>query len=83
MTYEIRKNVPIPSRRGGPGAAAKYPWKEMVVGDSFVVPIPPGKTKAVFLPAISSQAGAAGKRLGRKFEIRLIAAGEVGVWRTA
>ncbi len=82
MTYEIRKNVPIPSRRGGPGAA-KYPWRDMVVGDNFVVPIPSGKTKAVFIPGISSQAGAAGKRLGRKFETRLIGEGEVGVWRTA
>lgn len=34
MTIKIDKNVPMPSRRAG---SLRYPWSEMVVGDSFFV----------------------------------------------
>lgn len=35
MTFEIEHNVPVPSGRGRPG---KYPWRQMGLGDSFVIP---------------------------------------------
>ena len=42
--FQIRKNVPMPSRNRGPGRAPMYPFGEMGIGDSFLVPIPQGET---------------------------------------
>lgn len=39
MTYKIEKGVPVPSR-GLPAKPIPYPFGEMELGDSFVVPIP-------------------------------------------
>jgi len=36
MTIMLEKGIPVPVRSSA--VAAKYPWKEMQVGDSFVVP---------------------------------------------
>ena len=36
-TYAIEKNVPLPTS-GGPGFPPKYPFGQMDVGDSVVVP---------------------------------------------
>ena len=36
MEVKIEKNVPFV--RTGAGAPNKYPWREMEVGDSFVLP---------------------------------------------
>jgi hypothetical protein len=40
--YKVEKGVPVPPasvRAGG----TKYPWPDMGVGDSFVVPVPAGE----------------------------------------
>jgi hypothetical protein len=36
MTIQIDKNIPVPDKKSG--ANCKYPWREMKVGDSFLVP---------------------------------------------
>lgn len=35
--FKIDKNVPMPKGVRGPGKT-KYPWREMEVGDSFLLP---------------------------------------------
>ena len=69
--FVIEKNVPIPLGH----AAAKYPLREMEIGDSFFVP---GIGKA----SDFSASYMAGKRLGRKFTIRAVEGG-IRVWRIA
>ncbi|HQT62754.1 hypothetical protein [Acidiphilium sp.] len=66
---EIEKNVPMPMRR------QRYPWRQMKVGDSFVVP---GKTSGAF----SGAKRAAAKATGFKFATRNVEGG-VRVWRVA
>lgn len=73
MTYEIEKDVPVPSPATGSGL--KYPFVQMAVGDSFFVP---GKTSRVF----GGIAGSYAKRLGIKVTMRTMDGG-VRVWRTA
>ncbi len=41
MTIKIDKNVPLPVRRTN--HKMLYPFAEMEIGDSFLVPLPPGK----------------------------------------
>jgi hypothetical protein len=36
--YQIDKNIPIPLRQKGGGVAQLYPFNDMSVGDSFLVP---------------------------------------------
>lgn len=36
---EIAKNIPFPGKPTRGGRPAKYPWREMAVGDSFAVHI--------------------------------------------
>ena len=35
--FKIDKNVPMPKGVRGPGKT-KYPWREMEIGDSFLLP---------------------------------------------
>lgn len=46
MTYEIKKNVPIPTHSGG-GRPSKYPLAKMASGDSFTVPLEDATGKQV------------------------------------
>lgn len=67
--YKIEKGVPIPPARHG----RKYPWHEMEIGDSFVVP-----------DMSKSHAGAVcggARKNGRKFSFRLLETGGVRIWR--
>jgi hypothetical protein len=61
---------PIPEAKNG--APAKYPWRTMDIGDSFLAP---GKS-------INGQATHAAQRTGRKFTVRKVADGW-RVWRIA
>lgn len=78
MTYEIRKDVPIPTTvREGFAKPSKYPFASMEVNDMFFVP---GAKKS-----FSSLASAAGKRLNRKFSTRAVTdngVAGIGCWRT-
>lgn len=69
--FAIEKNIPVPDWR----VRARYPFKDMQVGDSFL--IPQGDRKKVY-PAAS----AAGARHGKKFAVRKVDDG-VRVWRVA
>lgn len=42
--FAIEKNIPVPTT--GKGRPDKYPWKNMEVGDSFLVP---DSTSAMFV----------------------------------
>jgi hypothetical protein len=73
--FKIEKNIPIPKadRGPGPGRNEKYPWSEMVPGDSFFVP----ETK---VSRIYGAAWKASKRHNVKFVVRKVGDG-VRVWR--
>jgi len=73
MSITVDKGVPIPNFRTAP-RKSKYPWRDLEVGDSFLVP---DTTSERFGP----QAREAGLRLGRKFTVRKVEEG-VRVWRT-
>lgn len=68
---KIDKNIPMPSDR----RAVKYPFSEMVIGDSFAV-------KKGDLHRIRSASWAAGKRLNARFAVRAYN-GEYRCWRIA
>lgn len=72
--YAIDKDVPLPDQKGK-GPWAKYPFRQMEIGDSVFIPDAYGST-------VRSAAHAAGRRLGRKFCVRS-KFGEPGarVWR--
>ncbi len=40
MTYAIEKGVPIPMQQGSRNGVLPYPFADMQLGDSFVVPVP-------------------------------------------
>lgn len=56
---KIDKNVPLPAHH-----LQIYPWREMEVGDSFLVPT---DTKSASLRVIASRNG---RELGRTFSVR-------------
>lgn len=69
MTYRIEKNVPIPMR-GSP-----YPFAEMEVSDSVLVPESVGENARM-------AAHRHGKKFGKTFISRTVENG-VRIWRTA
>ena len=74
----IDKGVPMPRYAGERGAPAKYPFREMEVGDSCFVP---GESNQTF----RSHAAYA-QRSGKKFSARTVVEGGVKglrVWRIA
>ena len=78
-TYTIEKNVPLPARQNA--RPARYPFADMEVGDSFLVP---GKGSTKDQSHISAYAIMVAKRLGggRKFATRQVGA-DLRVWRIA
>lgn len=74
MTYEIKKNVPIPSPSGG-GRPSKYPLAKMNAGDSFTVPVTDATGKQVRMAV-----AAYGRRHAVGFAVRDVEGGTT-VWR--
>lgn len=72
----VDKHIPLPNRIGGSGRPARYPWKNMNVGDSFVFP------KEVKRSTAQSLTYKTGKTNGRRFAIRTVAEG-IRCWRLA
>lgn len=70
--FMIEKNVPLDQSCGN---QAKYPWRQMEIGDSFFVP-------NVKTNLITNCAAAIKKRAGLQFTCRTVEGG-VRVWRTA
>lgn len=72
--YEIEKGVPLDNSRGN-GGRAKYPWRKMAVGDSFVMD--------QRIQTASANASSAQKATGFKFSCRTISETETRIWRVA
>lgn len=70
MTFKIEKNIKPPASR------ASYPFKEMKVGDSFLVPNP--STELSHSVRISSYGY--GRNNNKRFSVRK-AEGGIRVWR--
>jgi len=70
---KVDRQIPIPDYGRKPGPRRKYPWLEMEVGDSFLMP--KGRTPG-------SQVHCASKRYDRTFMSRKTSKG-YRVWRTA
>ena len=82
--FKIEKNIPLPPRAGD-GAPPKYPFLEMEVGDSFVIPAddPAFRTRqggGRVHPAQNCFAYYA--KRGLKFASRSQPDGSMRVWRT-
>ena len=64
---QINKSLPIPAKKPSTRTVqAKYPFKDMVVGDSFFVQ---GKNEGKVARYLSTIMSKAGKKLGKKFMI--------------
>ena len=81
--FVIEKGIPIPKQIYSRIMPRKYPFDEMEIGDSFLIPLDPMKRKggrAGMTPNIS----AAAKRTGFKFTIRTTPdRNSVRIWRSA
>lgn len=78
--FQIEKNVPLPPR-GGPGRPYIYPFRDMEVGDSFLVPC--GDNERDREKTHRRLTGAWKAVQGRKFTARRIVGEGVRVWRIA
>lgn len=72
MAYVIEKGIPLPTKAK---TVCPYPWEEMEVGDSFLVP---GAKRVT----MASACRYAGKKRGRRYIARPMADG-IRCWRTA
>lgn len=86
MIFRVERGIPIPTerlKRGkhvGGGAAPKYPWQLMGVGDSFLVPAVPGFSSEVAMHHASRAASQRGAAHGERYTCRSVVGG-VRVWR--
>lgn len=72
--FEIEKNVPFPHKKH-----SRYPWKQMEIDDSFLVPCTPQDLKKIF-SSLSSCKRHASRVTGWKFVTRSSIHG-IRVWR--
>jgi hypothetical protein len=80
---EIENGIPIPDRGSVGGKThSKYPFSSMAVGDSFFLPVKPGKTLSQTQQSISGSIGYHTKKTGMRFVSRMVEGG-VRFWRTA
>lgn len=79
--YKLQSNVPIPSRVVKTRRKTKYPFEQMQIGMSFLVP---KKDADNNMPRLMARVGAATalakKKFGFKFTLRRLPDG-VRVWR--
>ena len=75
--YKIQKGVPIPDPNIPVTKTTKYPWKDMEVGDSFLVP---NKDKDT-VHALQNAARLSGKKHNRDYITRKLDKG-IRCWRT-
>lgn len=73
--FAIEKNIPQPKYTGG--RKAKYPWKDMEVGDSFFVPCPEDERSKRRSSICASGISA----LGKSKVSTAIVDGGIRVWR--
>ena len=78
--FSIDKGVPVEQSKFSRSRKSMYPFADMEVGDSFLVPDIDGKPKSV-APSAARFVKAAGNE-GKQFVTRRVEGG-VRVWRTA
>lgn len=78
--YKLQDNIPIPPRVVA-GRRSKYPFKQMIIGSSFLVPKKDadGDLKRL-MTRMASAAATAEKNFNYKFTLRKLPDG-VRVWR--
>ena len=76
----VDKGVPLPPASVVGRARRRYPWRELNVGDSFLVPIRKGQTVKALQRQIGSLADSIRNRSGMRFTVRQADDG-VRVWR--
>jgi hypothetical protein len=80
MMYKIQMDIPMPPR-GSAQRLMKYPFAEMLVGESFLVPKAESKGDLKKLMSrVGAAAAGAKKALGFKFAVRKMPDG-VRIWR--
>ena len=72
--FMIEKNVPLAKKCSG--RKAKYPWRDLEIGDSFFVPNPPKDHTG----SIINMAGPTSTRLKKKF-VQRKENGVIRIWR--
>jgi hypothetical protein len=80
--FKIEAGIPLPPPARGGGRPTKYPFADMVVGQSFQVDIPEGKTPKQVAQMVSNSAQNWVTRTDAKisFSVRVIDAKTVRVW---
>ena len=74
---KVQKNIPMPDIPHNVGRPRIYPWYEMEIGDSFLVPTDNARMKKhVVKTGIDKMA-----KKGLIFELRVVEGG-IRVWRT-
>ena len=77
--FVIEKDVPLPERALNGGSGRRYPWREMEIGDSVLIPCGKGEDPGKVVARLgNSLAYAAPKKFTRKREND-----GVRVWRIA
>lgn len=76
--FQIERNIPLPDQTRG--LRNKYPWKQMKIDESFLVPCGSWETPEVMNSLTSCRAGAQ-RNTGFKFALRKVKDG-IRVWRT-
>ena len=79
MTYKIEKDIPMPMGKSpnpkGRPRSSKFPFKDMEVGDSFLISDPKD-----FIPSLNGQLQNVSFRLGMKVRTKKTSKG-LRVWR--
>lgn len=76
--FEIEKDIPLMKRERHGGRKTEFPFRDMQVNDSFLVPAGEGDRKTRM--AVSAAANYYGKRYGATYAVRAVEGG-VRVWR--
>lgn len=83
MTFRIEKDVPMPDKVAGKGARSKYPFAQMKIGDSFLVPCTNGRINNVQVAVVGAAANYRKKaKVTAKFSSSRQPDG-VRIWRVA
>ena len=78
MTYKIEKGIPITHKPNVGGGKKKYPFEDMEIGDSFLVPCKKEKAQSVS----STLMGATKREHPKKFTTHYnLEEGGVRIWR--
>ena len=83
MTYVIHNNIPVPADVRST-RASKYPFRELRVGECFLIPaedIPPKGIGSVKAAVYAYKSAKRNDAKSKRFVVREIDHGDIGVWR--